>query len=861
MSVKLLLLVVTISFITTTLSAMKRAREEDTLTLSAKRPKTTDTAGLHNFLIHQTIVCPHHQYLACSRNGTMILTKQERTAYIFNADTGKEIQRITGHTDNILLGAFSPDNKYLITSSSDQTIRMWNIKTGRQCQIIYLSTDYEEEEINLHTIAFSKDASSIIALSFEGYIVTFDIHTGKRAKSAFNGSLKLLLDRAATSFFCPHNLEAFQSPSLETDLIEYGVSQVEFWKITAFNLDNTTLLLGYSEGTTHLLVRETEQEPVLFPHDSDDQEDDISVLCLAISPNNKTVLITTADKKTTLWSYNKTSKKQVPLVVFKDCNSACYGPHESMIITTSSDGQNITLWKSPEAQKWHLIPQDIQRIILNAYLSKLLSYNYKLCKTIPIKDVDSYTINSTATAFALCYYEGTVELWDKRKKPLFIGMGHDITSLSFSLNDDVVTIQARNKAWKTEIQSGKKLLTIEDTSLYTPEEIKTALKLGSSLETIPQERCFYRFTGDTIECYVKGRNKNCSNQPYSLLKTGHVFVSHHKKTRIRMAGTTGCFLEDNETLEQLFSLQHLEEVWFSSNDLAIIKSIHYNSENKKKVVSFSLWDPTIKRIIPLVVNSDLSNDLCHKGYTPHNADALIVNSGHIEYSPDNNYALIIENYPIQSGLEDCKKYENQVAYLCNLTDFTSNEEQESIYELEHSSTKGFISAILFTEFSSDSKVLLTGTSDQLFVWDIKTGRKLYDLPSDTVILQATFMNEGKTLFVSSAKGIFLYDTATGNLLKNFTFDLDDEYSQVGIITNNILSIVDTLGDRAGNDSITLLKRFEESPEELQQRKELRKKTTKKIILEQLYPLFRNLSCLEIYLDQPIPALSNKQCSA
>ena len=44
---------------------------------------------------------------------------------------GKAERTLTGHTADVLAVAFSPDGELLATASQDQTIKLWNVPTGR----------------------------------------------------------------------------------------------------------------------------------------------------------------------------------------------------------------------------------------------------------------------------------------------------------------------------------------------------------------------------------------------------------------------------------------------------------------------------------------------------------------------------------------------------------------------------------------------------------------------------------------------------------------------------------------------------------------------------------------------------------
>src|SRR5262249_53095481 len=60
--------------------------------------------------------------VAFSPNDKWILTgSADNTARLFNAQTGQQVQLFSGHTDQVTNIAFSPDGKSILTSSKDKT--------------------------------------------------------------------------------------------------------------------------------------------------------------------------------------------------------------------------------------------------------------------------------------------------------------------------------------------------------------------------------------------------------------------------------------------------------------------------------------------------------------------------------------------------------------------------------------------------------------------------------------------------------------------------------------------------------------------------------------------------------------------
>jgi WD40 repeat protein len=70
---------------------------------------------------------------AYSPDGKRVVTvSDDKTARLWDADSGKELFVLRGHQNGVGQGAFSPDGKLVATASYDRTARLWDAATGQQ---------------------------------------------------------------------------------------------------------------------------------------------------------------------------------------------------------------------------------------------------------------------------------------------------------------------------------------------------------------------------------------------------------------------------------------------------------------------------------------------------------------------------------------------------------------------------------------------------------------------------------------------------------------------------------------------------------------------------------------------------------
>lgn len=118
-----------------------------------------------------------------SADGNRAITgAQDNSIRYWNLKTGKEIKMFEGHEDDVNCVVFSPTGNNAVSAGSDKTVRIWDLDQGTELKKL-------EGHQNLVTsVAFSEGGGNIVSGGYDGTVRVWDATTGKAVKT-FEGNL------------------------------------------------------------------------------------------------------------------------------------------------------------------------------------------------------------------------------------------------------------------------------------------------------------------------------------------------------------------------------------------------------------------------------------------------------------------------------------------------------------------------------------------------------------------------------------------------------------------------------------------------------------------------------------------------
>jgi len=274
--------------------------------------------------------------VAFSPDGEILVSgSADNTVKLWDIKTGKLINTLEGHTAFVNSVAFSPVGNILASGSDDNTFKLWDIKTGK------LINTLEGHNNDVNSVAFSPDGEILASGSNDNTIKLWDIKTGKLIKTLKGNNWYV------TSVAFSPDGDILASGSWDTTIKLWDIKTGKLiktlkghnWYVTsvAFSPDGDILASGSRDWTIKLWDIKTGNLINTLEHT-------YWVNSVAFSPDGEILASGSGDKTIKLWDI-KTGKLINTLEGHqRSVTSVAFSPDGEIIASGSLDG-TIKIWK------------------------------------------------------------------------------------------------------------------------------------------------------------------------------------------------------------------------------------------------------------------------------------------------------------------------------------------------------------------------------------------------------------------------------------------------------------------------------------------------------------------------------------
>ena len=176
----------------------------------------------------------HFGFIGISKDGCAIAAYDEEqmsapTIVVWNASTGKRVERLIGHEGIVTSIAYVPGTKLLATGGIDNAVRLWNMATGEHLRLLATHDSW------IWSLTVSPDGKFLASEGLSGVIRVTNIADGKLLREISGrrrGQGKLVFSQDGTVLFAGDKMLAWQNASAnemtwlkprEEDVLALGV--------------------------------------------------------------------------------------------------------------------------------------------------------------------------------------------------------------------------------------------------------------------------------------------------------------------------------------------------------------------------------------------------------------------------------------------------------------------------------------------------------------------------------------------------------------------------------------------------------------------------------------------------------------
>lgn len=315
---------------------------------TARIPQTWDcvfTLTGHEGPVKAIALSPDGQLLASGSTDRSIKLWELGSGRLLHTFPGRSLRSPSGHNARIRALAFSPDGRTLISGSDDCTLKWWDLETRRFLQ------QTPEHGWSIAAIAVSQNGQVLASGGGDGLVDLWELASGAPLA-------RLQKHRDAIS-------SLLLSPDGRTLISSSDDSTIRLWDLEGDRIIRT--LRGHGDRVSAVgisanwlsLISASSDETIRFWNLSDGRVIDTflahraGVSCLALAPNNRLLATGGEDNRIRLWNLTqdeagrlrRTGERPLSLPSAWSVNAIAFSP-DSRVLISGSDDETIRIWQA-----------------------------------------------------------------------------------------------------------------------------------------------------------------------------------------------------------------------------------------------------------------------------------------------------------------------------------------------------------------------------------------------------------------------------------------------------------------------------------------------------------------------------------
>lgn len=392
--------------------------------------------------------------VALSPDGTRLATSNDGfTATIWDAETGRELRTLFGHTNTIETVEFSPDGKLLATAGWDRKAIMWDAATG---QHLFTLSGHTGIIIDLY---FSSDGTQLVTYSVDGTVKHWDVSSG--------GEMPTRLVNAfwSSTFDLEHMHIATTHPDWTASIWDMAtgkpllaLSDSLGIQNLAFSSDGARLVTTAPQHETMIVWDALTGRPLL-------RLADVNAIDARFSPDGKRIVTGHRNGAVKVWE--ATTGELLLSLSYHNFSvfAVAYSPDGSRIVSTAGDG-TVKVWEAETGREllsllhsnigpsvlWDIaFSPDGKRFVTGSQAGTAKVWDLETGQELLMLSGHTGTVYRVAyspdgTQIATAAYDGTAKVWDATTGKLLLtlfGATKGLNGIVFSAD-------------------GKRLITVSD---------------------------------------------------------------------------------------------------------------------------------------------------------------------------------------------------------------------------------------------------------------------------------------------------------------------------------------------------------------------------------------------------------------